>query len=107
MDRAEPKWPNGLQRCAHRTDGRGVEPRTLTNACGQVCKFVDQKGSAAMLTSIQSVFITPEVNLRITKVRKDAKSSTLALKPRADVTRSPKQGYQWTPEKDLCPPNFF
>ena len=29
--------------------------------------------------------------------------STLALKPRADVTRSPKQGYQWPNKKDLCP----
>ena len=36
------------------------------------------------------------------------KGSTLALKPRTDVTRSPKQGYQWSHEKDLCPPtNFF
>ena len=32
------------------------------------------------------------------------KGSTLALKPRADVTRSPKQWYQWPDEKDLCPP---
>ena len=32
------------------------------------------------------------------------KGSTLALKPRADITRSPKQGYQWPHEKDLCPP---
>ena len=23
------------------------------------------------------------------------------------VTKSPKQGYQWPHEKDLCPPNFF
>ena len=26
------------------------------------------------------------------------------MKPRADVTRSPKQGYQWPHQKDLCPP---
>ena len=31
---------------------------------------------------------------------------TLALKPRGDVTRSPKQGYQWPHKKDSCPPNF-
>ena len=31
------------------------------------------------------------------------RESTLALKPRADVTRSPKQGYQWPHKKDLCP----
>ena len=35
------------------------------------------------------------------------KGSVLALKPRVDVTKSPKQGYQWPHGKDLCPPNFF
>ena len=35
--------------------------------------------------------------------KKARKGSTLALKPRADVTRSPKQGYQWPHGKDLCP----
>ena len=30
---------------------------------------------------------------------------TLA-KPRGDVTRSPKQVYQWSHEKDLCPPKI-
>ena len=35
------------------------------------------------------------------------KESTLALKPRANITRSPKQGYQWPHEKDLCPPKIF
>ena len=28
----------------------------------------------------------------------------LALKPRAEVTRSPKYGYQWPHKEDLCPP---
>ena len=28
---------------------------------------------------------------------------TLALKPRGDITRSPKQGYQWPHKKDSCP----
>ena len=36
--------------------------------------------------------------------KKVCKGSTLALKPRADVTRSPKQGYQWSHKKDLYPP---
>ena len=77
-----------------------------------ICKYVDQKGSAAMLTSIQSTGVTPEVNLRITQVRKNTgekahRGSTLALKPRADVTRSPKQGYQWPHNKDVCPPENF
>ena len=29
------------------------------------------------------------------------KAATLALKPKGDVTRSPKQGYQWPCKKDL------
>ena len=57
--------------------------------------------SAAMLTSIQSGGVAPEVNLRITQARKHP------LKPRADVTRSSKQGYQWPHEKDFCPPNIL
>ena len=28
---------------------------------------------------------------------------TLALKPRVDIARSPKHGYQWPHKKDLCP----
>ena len=32
---------------------------------------------------------------------------TLALKPRGDITRSLKQGYQWLHEKDSCPPKTF
>ena len=61
---AEPEWPSGLQRRACGTDGCGFKPQTSTNACGHVCRYVDQKGSAAMLTSIQSAGVTPEVNLR-------------------------------------------
>ena len=36
-----------------------------------------------------------------------SEGSTLALKPREDITRNPKQGYQWPHEKDLCPPKTF
>ena len=32
---------------------------------------------------------------------------TLTLKSRADITRSPKQGYQWPHEKNLCLPKIF
>ena len=50
---------------------------------------------------------SPEVNLRerVTPLLSSNKAEpTLALKPREDVTRSPKQGYQWPREKDSCPP---
>ena len=75
-------------------DGHGFELQTSTNAYGHVCKYMDQNGLATMLTSIQSAGVTPEVNPRVTQARKHAKGSTLALKPRAGITRSPKQGHQ-------------
>ena len=37
---------------------------------------------------------------------KACKGSTLALKPMADITRCPKQGYQWPHKKDVCPSKF-
>ena len=63
---------------------------------------VDQKGSAAMLTTIQSAGVAPEVNLRnpLCAGDKACKRFTLALKPRGDITRSPKQGYQWPNKKE-------
>ena len=71
---SEPEWPSGLQRRAGRTVV-GLSPgRSQTsNACRHVCKYVDQKSLAAMLTSIQSAGVAPEVNLRITQARKHAK----------------------------------
>ena len=42
-----------------------------------------------------------------TQVTKHAsEGSTLALKPRGDIIRSPKQGYQWPHKKDSCPPKI-
>ena len=90
-------------------DDCGFESRTSINACGHICKYVDQKGLPAMLTSIMSAGVAPEVNLRnsIQASKHASEKSTLGLKPRADVTKNPKQGYQWPYEKDLCPPKFF
>ena len=48
--------------------------------------------------------VTPEVNLRESHMPPQSSNKaepTLALKPRGDVTRSPKQGYQW-PHKWIC-----
>ena len=36
-----------------------------------------------------------------------SEESTLALKPRGDVTRSPKQGYQWPHKKESCPLKYL
>ena len=72
-----------------------------------VRKYVDWNGTAAILADKRSAGVTPEVNLRTllhacNEAHKNAKGSILALKSRADMARSPKQGYQ-----DLCPQNFF
>ena len=64
------------------------------------------KQPAAMLAIYTSSGVAPEVNLREHISRTPLQSSnktepTLALKPRGDITRSPKQGYQW-PQKWTC-----
>ena len=63
-----------------------------------------KSGPAAMLAVKRLAGVAPEVNLRNSaQARKHASESTLALKPKADITRSPKQGYQWPHKKDMCP----
>ena len=64
------------------------------------------KQPAAMLAIYTGRGVTPEVNLRecisCTPPQSLNKAEpTLALKPRGDITRSPKQGYQW-PQKWTC-----
>ena len=87
------------------------EPRTSTNACWHVWRNVDQKGSAAMLTSIHSAGVAPEVNLRnplsAGEVAHKWGNPALALKPRADITRSPKQGYQWPTKRTYVLQKFI
>ena len=60
-----------------------------------------------MLALYTNKGITPEVNLREHISHTPPQSlnkaePTLALKPRGDVTRSPKQGYQWPHKWDMC-----
>ena len=59
-------------------------------------------GSAAMLAIRMLAGVAPEVNLSQAQIR----LPTLALKPRGDITRSPKQGYQ-CPTKGLMSSKFF
>ena len=65
-----------------------------------------------MLAIKRSAGVAPVVNLRIhcmQAMKYSSKGSTLALKPREDVTRIPNQGYQgyqWTKKKDLSPPKI-
>ena len=71
--------------------------------------------SQSFLTSVtteRSAGVAPEVIFRehtscMPPPSADKAEPTLALKPRGDITRSPKQGYQWPHRKDLCPRIFF
>ena len=69
-------------------DGHEFEPRPFTNACRH--KYMNQKGSAVMLTTLQPAGVALEVNLRnSTQTRRCAsKKSTLTLKPRTDKMES-------------------
>ena len=64
-------------------------------------RYLEENGSAAMLAAKRSAGITPEVNLKecVTHMplsRVNKKGCTLSLKPKGNITRSPKQVYQWT-----------
>ena len=63
------------------------------------------KQPAAMLAIYTSRGVAPQLNLRnvyhIRLCSSNKVETTLALKPRGDITRSLKQGYQW-PQKWTC-----
>ena len=66
------------------------------------------KRPAAMLAIYTGRGVAPEVNLRERRSHMPPQSSnkaepTLALKPRGDVTRSPKTGVSVVPKMDMCP----
>ena len=68
-----------------------------------VCKFVDQKqlGCHVGHQEISRCCTRGEFQELIAQVMKhSSKGSILALKPRADITNSPKQGYQWPNKRD-------
>ena len=81
-----------------------LSPANASQVCGR-------DRSAAMLAAKRSAGVAPEMNLRecVTHMLLPSlnKAAPLALKPRGDVTRSPKQGYQWSHKKDSCPPKIF
>ena len=91
------------------TDGRGFETQTSNNPHGHIDRYADQKVLTAMLASIQSTGVAPQVNLSNSmQTRKHvSEKSTLDLKPRTDITRSPKQGVSVTPQKGLMSFKMF
>ena len=74
------------------------------------CRYVEEIGLAVILAAKRSAGVTPEVNfidLVTPTPPPSINKAALALKPRGDITRSPKQGYQWPHKMDLCPPEIF
>ena len=86
---------------------RRFEPRTSTNACGHICKYVDRKSLAAMLTCIQLVGVAPEVNLRIIQVRTHAKRDPSWLWNPGRHHLKSKKGVLVSPRKGLVSSKFF
>ena len=97
------QWPSGLQRrvrCVQhgRSWIRAPNLHQCWWTCLQVCGLkrfgchADPYTVSRCCTRGESEDHTSE---------KACKGSTLALKPRTDITKSPKQGYQWPHEKDI------
>ena len=81
----------------------GLQP----HECLYKCKYVIKKRIDRHLGSKRSAGVAPEVNLRnpLHAGNKACKRGIHpSFEPRADITRSPKQGYQWSHKKDWCPP---
>ena len=90
-----------------------TEPKKLKMAKTHVICFLPVAKSLLGLWFKISLWllVSKQVNIEplakyptmLSAARKRAiEKSTLVLKPRADVTRSPRQGYQWLHKKDLC-----
>ena len=70
------------------------------------------KRPTAMLAIYTGRGVAPEVDLREHISRTPLQNSnkaepTLALKPRGNITRSPKQGYQWSQKWTCVPKNVL
>ena len=98
---AEPEWLSGIQRCARSTDGHGCEPQPEPPPL-QVCGSKRLSCHADLSKCHTRCESEDHMSKKACK-----KGSTLAMKPSTDITRRPKQGYQWPHEKDLCPPIIF
>ena len=105
----EGRWshPNGLQRCADRTDGNGFQPQNLHK-----CLWTHdlQVHRLKMLSRHADLYTVSRCHTRGKPEdhtgEKACKGSTLVLKPSRNHQKS-KPGMSVAPEKDVCPPIFF
>ena len=70
-----------------------------------ICKYVNQKDSAAILATKRSAGVAPILRNSLNAGEKAC--TNLALKTRADVTKGRNRGISDLTKKDLCPPIFF
>ena len=74
------------------------------------CRNVEENGLAAMLATKKLAGLAPLVHIReyITHMPLPSvnKAGNLALKPRGDITRSPKTGVPVARNNDSCPPKI-
>ena len=112
--KAKPEWPSGLQRRAvlccvwHRRSW--VRAQNLDQCLWTRLQIRGSKrlGCHADLYSQQVSHQRWLSGIHCMQATKHAsEGSTLALKPRGDVARSLKQGYQWPHKKDSCPLKIY
>ena len=66
----------------------------------------DMHNNFSLLAAKRSAGVTPEVNHYKQAMKHTRQGSTLVFTTRAEITRSPKQGYKWYHKKELCPPKI-
>ena len=85
-----------------------LHPRLKPHQCLYVCKYMDRKCHGHNTRDRQVWHQSWIWGIHCTHVIKYASDwSILPLKLRADITRSPKQGYQRPHKKNWCNQNFF
>ena len=90
-----------VERLAHRySESTSSNPSNLTTTtvCGDRTSCVP---AAKKLASVAPEVDLRECTLHSPPQKVNKAEPTLALNPRGDVTRNPKQGYQW-PQKRTC-----
>ena len=88
------EWYTALYPLSTAQTGMGSSPRPNphTSVCWHIYKYVDWKGSAAMLTSLQSAGVTPEVNLSSNMQESMQKGIHLSFESQGRCHRKAKTG---------------
>ena len=74
-----------------------------------ICKYVDDNGSVAMLTTKTSAGVTPEVNVHTSYMTLPSanKAAHSGFETQRRCHQKSQTGVSETPQKDMCPPKIF